>query len=93
MNGQSGAGTAKNSHMGHEDKLTTLYLKSYDVLKSGAVLVYRSPDCTNNSGAFYSMLSDNGKTVNLSRDYNTADIKQFNMYDNDVSSVMVPFGY
>ena len=88
MNGQSGAGTARNPDTGHGDSLTTLKLRPYDSAKLGAVLVFRDRDCSDNTGRFYA-----NKDPNMYAEYVKSDIEYHNTYNDDIDAVMVPYGY
>ena len=73
MNGQKGAGTARNPQMGHNDSLSTLKLRPYDGATQGAVVVFGDMTCEANTGRFFAN-SDPTRYA----DYSTADIEYHN---------------
>merc|ERR1712038_65463 len=86
--GQSGAGTARNPDMGHDGDLTTLKLRYFDSAKRGAVIAFRDNDCTNNSARFYAH-----ENPRMYAEYMKADIEYHNVDNDEIDSVMVPYGY
>ena len=65
-----------------------LKLRPYDADERGAVTAYRDMDCVDNTGRF---MANSDKDQYAS--YTTRDINRMNMYNNDIESVRVPYGW
>ena len=86
--GSWGAGTQWNRHIGADDRLTLLKLRTYDAAEHGAVVVFNDPDCTGVSGRFYA-----NKDSNQDATFIYSEFKASNGRNDSVTSVKVPYGY
>ena len=74
--------------MGHNDDMDRVFLRHYDSAKHGAVTVFRDSNCRSNSGRFDATYDPKG-----TRAYTKYDMSVRNTYNDDMTSVMVPYGY
>ena len=50
--GSTGAGHYHAAHVGHNDTLDRVFMRSYDAAMQGAVVAFADSDCRGNSGRF-----------------------------------------
>ena len=83
---ESGAGTMVNKEMKHQDWATTLVLENYSPFTLGAVTLFNWSDCKGQSAAFAV------KELKTKRYWTRKNMETSSMYNDDISSLMVPFG-
>ena len=78
---ESGAGTIADHQIGNNDWVTDVVLYNYDSTTQGAITMFEEKDCSGLSAGY------------IVGEYNESEMKDQGMGNNDVNSLMVPFGY
>ena len=85
--GDNTAGNVRSPQVGFNDDINMVYLKPYDVVKRGAVTIFKEVDCWGTASRYYVL--ENSTDASARADYSVSYLDR-DVGKDDFGSVMVP---
>ena len=85
--GENSAGNVRSPQVGFNDDIDMVYLTPYDVIKRGAVTIFKQTDCQGTASRYY--ILKNSTEASARADYSVNYLDQ-DVGRDDFGSVMVP---